>query len=210
MSPKKYINYFFYGSRAPDLAEFVQNHGDLLRVVDGNASAPRLLAAGTLRLRPGERPTWVDINLTSAQARDWRGRAHTFGLAVDVWLGVLLEYELVQRALSAIGDDRLTASVASAASTAAADRRIAPTADLRRWVDQLGGSEERRDDDLPSVVIATRLLAQIPHRGREATVVAAASCGHEADAIILDQVAAASGQTLETWAYLAALTAHHR
>jgi len=184
----------------------VPNRGDLLRAVEGNASASRLLAAGALRLRPGERPTWVDIHLTSAQARDWRARAHTFGLPVDVWLGVLLEYELVQRGLSAIGGDPLAASVASAASTAASDRRIAPTADLQRWVDQLRGSEQSRDDDLPSIVIATRLLAQIPHRGREAAVMTAASSGHEAEAIILDQVAAASGQTLETWAYLAALT----
>jgi len=67
-----------------------------------------------------------------------------------------------------------------------------------------GGTSE---DDLPSVVLPARLLVQLPHERRQNILLDAASSANLAEALLLDQAAATSGQTLETWAYRAALSA---
>ena len=57
-------------------------------------------------------------------------------------------------------------------------------------------------DDLPSVVVAGRLLAQVPPHRRSQMIGEAARSGVEAEAVMLDVAAAKYGQTMEAWAYL--------
>jgi hypothetical protein len=184
----------------------VAPRGELLRAVAGEGRSFPLLAGVDLRLRPGDRPVWLDLELTRVRVREWRARAAAHGLALDVWLGLLLEYELVCNALREVGGQRLVEKVLATARAIAAEPRVAPTPELRRWMDQLEGRRWRGSDDLPSVVVAARLLAQLPHRGRGTAIATATEAGHEAEAIVVDRVAAASGQTLEAWAYITALS----
>jgi hypothetical protein len=166
--------------------------------------ATQLRAQVPPRLRPGDRPVWVDLDLGSAQTRTWRSRATAYRLPLNAWLGLLLEYKLVSERLEVLGGDPLIGAVLEEAERVSLLSRLAPTAELRCWVAQTGGNT-CAGDDLPSVVLAGRLLAQLPHDGRAEAICAAASSGKEEDAVRLDQVAAAEGLTPEAWAYLAAL-----
>jgi hypothetical protein len=183
----------------------MSNAGALRSVRGGSTPSPPI-SLGTRRLRPGERPVWVDLQLAAAQVNRWRKRSATHGLPVDVWLGILLEYWIVCRQLREIGGDALVEKLVNAAERAAAEPRLAPTTELQRWLKQLDGSEPPMDD-LPSVVLAARLLAQLPHDGRDQAIVSAAESESERQAILLERVGSAFGQTSEAWAYLAATRA---
>lgn len=165
------------------------------------------LALPPLRLRPAERPVWVDLPLTGAQARRWRARAASQRLPVDAWLGLLLEYQLVRKQLVRIAGPDLVSRVLETAGDVSLEARLAPSPELQRWVRLLGGADVSPPDDLPSVVLGERLLAQLPPDRRSAAISAAAGSGLEAEAIMLDRAAATYGQTIEAWAYLAALGA---
>lgn len=94
------------------------------------------------------------------------------------------------------------------ATRSTTERRLPPTPELRRWVVPLEGRDTSPlPDDLPSVVLAERLVAQIPPNLRGGAILEAAESGHETDAILLERAAASSGRTIETWAYLTALGA---
>jgi hypothetical protein len=178
--------------------------GALVSVAVGGAPASRL-QPGPFRLRPGDRPVWVELQLTTTDARRWRERTATYRLPCDVWLGLLVEYEIVSSRLRQIGGDELVSVVLARADGAIAAPRLAPTPELRRWLDELEGTEPV--DDLPSIVIAARLFAQLPHDKRTDAILAAAESGNERQALALDHAAALCGQTPEAWAYLAAATA---
>jgi len=178
-----------------------------LRAVAGRgATAPPWFPQAAPRVRPGDRPVWVTLDLTAVQAREWRERATAERLPLDVWLGLLLEYQLVRERLQELSGIELCRAVTEAMKRASESPRLAPTGELRSWIDQLEGSN-RSDDDLPTVVLAARLLAQLPHEGRAYAIIAAAESGCESEAVDLDRVAASNGLTAEAWAYLAALRA---
>src|SRR5215218_9639689 len=175
--------------------------GGALVSLAGGSAPNSWFPPGALRLRPGERPVWVDLQLTTTDARQWRERAAEYGLPTDVWLGLLVEYEIVCSRLRQVGGDELISAVLALAEGVLAARQLAPTPELRRWLDQLDGTE--LVDDLPSVVIAARLLMQLPHDDRPDAIRAAAQSGNERQALVLDRAAARLGQTPEAWAYLA-------
>lgn len=181
--------------------------GNTLRAVAGGGAASLpLFAHAASRVRPGDRPVWVELNLTTRQAQEWRARSADHGLALDVWLGLLLEYHLVHRRVWELGGVGLVRAVNDEAHRSLEAPRLAPTVELRSWIEQLDGSG-RASDDLPSVVLPARLLAQLHHEDRAGSIISAAESGSERDALKLDRVAAAHGLTAEAWAYLAALRA---
>lgn len=139
--------------------------------------------------------------------RRWRGRAASQRLPVDAWLGLLIEYQLVCKQLVRIGGPSLLSRVLGAAEDVRLEARLAPSQELQRWMRLLGGADAPASDDLPSVVLGERLLAQLPPGRRSAAISAAAESGLETEAIMLDRAAATHGQTIEAWAYLAALAA---
>jgi transposase InsO family protein len=179
--------------------------GEPLVSIAGGGAPSSFLQPGALRLRPGDRPVWVDLQLSTTDARRWRERAATYRLPSDVWLGLLVEYEIVCSHLRQVGGDELVSTVLACAERAVAAPRLAPTPELRRWLDQLDGAEPV--DALPSIVIAARLFAQLPHDDRTDAIFAAAQSGNERQALVLDRAAARCGQTPEAWAYLAAASA---
>lgn len=181
--------------------------GNTLRAVAGSgATSLPLFAQAAPRVRPGDRPVWVDVPLTTVQALEWRARAAAQRLPLDAWLGLLLEHQLIHHRLRELGGEELARTVNAEVERANKSPRLAPTVELRSWIEQLDGND-RASDDLPSVVLAARLLAQLPHDGRSEAIIAAAETGSEAEAVNLDRIAASNGLTPEAWAYLAALHA---
>jgi hypothetical protein len=176
----------------------------LRALVGSGRTSPPSFAQAPPRVRPGDRPVWVDLPLTTAQATKWRARATAVRLPLDVWLGLLLEYHLIHERLLQLGGTELSRAVSESVNTTSEAPRLAPTVELRLWIEQLDGSDRARDD-LPSVVLPARLLAQLPHEGRADAISVAAESGCEAEAVGLDRVAACNGLTAEAWAYLAAL-----
>lgn len=179
---------------------------NLLVAGAGSAGARAWTAvpAGRLRLRPGERPSWLELRLTSAEVRELRELAACQPLPLDAWLSLLAEYELARDRIVALGDE-LWAAVVGAAEAAICEPRLPPTDELRAWMMLLQGTEPDSWDELPSVVLPARLAAQLPHERRQDVLLEAAHSRGLAEAVTLERAAAASGQTLETWAYLAAL-----
>lgn len=179
----------------------------LLRAVGGGSPRTARLVDPVPRLRPGDRPVWVDLRLTGDQVCAWRTRAAECGLSVDVWLGLLLEFQLIRERLIYVGAERVLDVVASTAEWET-KHALAPTPELRRWVDQLASpSSSSSNDDLPSVVLGERLLAQLPPSDRADAIMAAAESGSESQSVALDKAAALRGQTMEVFVYLAAIAA---
>ena len=56
--------------------------------------------SGSFRLRPGERPVWIELDPDEEETHVWRRRAGELGLSVDVWLAVQIEWEIVRRDLT--------------------------------------------------------------------------------------------------------------
>ena len=161
---------------------------------------------GAWRLRPGEAPSWADLPLDRSTATTWRLRAGQTGLGVNAWLAALLEYELVQSNLAELGVD-LQAIVGKARQALEVDR-LAPTAGLRQWVAQLtdpGSQGDLPSDELPSIVMPERLLAQLAPSAVPAILNAAAESEAETEATVMERAAAAVGLTMDAWAYLMAL-----
>lgn len=174
-----------------------------LLVAGAGASAWTGVPKAGLRVRPGERPNWLELQLTSAEVRELRQLAAGHPLPLDVWLSVLVEYKLTRDRIAATGEE-LWSAVVSAAEVAAHEPRLPPTAELRDWLTLLQGEAASRDE-LPSVVLPMRLVAQLPHERRKHLLLEAAHSTGLSEAITLERAAAASGRTLETWAYQAAL-----
>src|SRR5581483_7023296 len=103
---------------------------------------------GGLRVRPGERPSWVELRLTSAEARELRERASGQPLPLDAWLALLTECELTRGRVEALAGG-LWAAVVTAARCAAGEARLAPTGELRTWLIQLRSTGNTSRDDLP-------------------------------------------------------------
>jgi hypothetical protein len=180
-----------------------------VRIPGGGSPERQELTQPWPRTRPGERPVWVDLCFDKAELREWRARASSHGLSVDVWLALLIEHGIVRTRVTAV-DDTFWESVIRASERALGESRLAPTDELRRWLAVLSGSDDLRADDLPSLVLPARLLAQLPHERRAAIVRSAAVSGAEPEALLLERAAAVCGQTLEAWAYLAALNSRRR
>jgi hypothetical protein len=156
-------------------------------------------------MRPGERPAWVDVSAHVDRWDEWRARSSQRGLAVDVVLAVLLEYELVRRELDAAG---LTLDVLQTTSNSEGTSRLAPTPDLRAWVSQLtANGESAPADELPEIALPQRLV----HRaGPDVQTAAWDDLNRIEAAARCDAEAARHGMTLEAWVLRAALVENVR
>lgn len=67
----------------------------VLRVVTGSARTHAQTDIDGFRLRPGERPTWIELELAEDEVVEWRRRAAARGLSIDVWLTLQVEWTLV-------------------------------------------------------------------------------------------------------------------
>lgn len=167
------------------------------RVVAGSGSGTERAEVDGFRLRPTERPAWVELGLDPAERREWRARAAEFGLSVDVWLALQAEWALVVEDVGAATAEQLV----SAAIATEATPRVAPTDELRAWVAWLRAAEPPGRDDLPSVALPQRLLGRLRPGPVESELRAYARRGSEEAAISVELAAAAAGMTLEAWAY---------
>jgi hypothetical protein len=180
-----------------------------MNLVSGTSTEPPGLPArdGPWRLRPGEAPVWVDLELSRASVAAWRDRAAALHLGVDAWLALLVEQTLIAARLSDVGIS--VAEVSAEAVRSLRLTRLAPTGALRQWGAQLEGRRLRSrsaGDELPSVVLPERLLAQLVPGTAAEVLFATVSNGGEAQALAIERAATAVGQTAEAWAYLAALS----
>ncbi len=158
-------------------------------------------SASCFRLRPGERATWIDVNASGAEMRTWRTQAAIAGLSIDVWIALKLEWSLI--AADAPDQTRLAAVVHEAQREAEAPR-LAPSAELRRWLAFLGrGAQPQAEHDLPSVALPARLVARLAPAVLAATVVAEANETLDPAAVVVERAASLSGMTMESWAYRA-------
>jgi hypothetical protein len=183
-----------------------------MQLIGGTAPKPSPFPPrkGAWRLRPGEAPSWVDMPLDRATIETWRARATEAGVGVDAWLGLLVERELVRGHLCELGLG--VENLVAEAERSLEVTRLAPTDALRQWSAQLsgqgGGLGAAPPDELPSAVLAERLLAQIAPSPVAHVVTTAVEGKADEEALLLERAATASGLTMETWAYLATLRRH--
>jgi len=166
------------------------------------APTPLPSPSGRTRLRPGDRPVWVDVARHAEHFDAWRVEAAGAGLRLDVWAALLLELSIVLADLHDLGVRAPEALLAAELARPNA-ARLAPTPELRRWLDELddGGPG---DDELPELVLPARVLAR--HAPRT-PLVAHLRAERLELARQAERAAALRGLTLEVWGLRAALTA---
>jgi hypothetical protein len=154
------------------------------------------------RVRAGDNPVWVDLPISTAEGRAWRARASAHGIGIDAWLAVLVEFHLATRRSGVV-----LSHVKVAETSESATARLAPTDGLRRWSRLLAGQwhDHLPQDELPTVVLPERLVAQTPRAELWPTVRSAVSDVDEQLALRCERVAASQGVTLEVWVLRAAL-----
>jgi hypothetical protein len=161
---------------------------------------PRSPSDPTLRLRPGDRPQWLDAPVAVEVLVRWRGAARKAGLPVDAWVALLLELELVVEELS-----ELFEPVLESAAHVLKTPRLAFGDSRRRWVRQLTESSAPDDnDELPSLALPSRLLVRVPPNEQVSRFLPIEHGDLEA-AKTLDLAAIGEGLTMEAWAYRCAL-----
>lgn len=150
------------------------------------------------RLRPGERPTWIELDLPDDVVRGCTHRAASVGVSLDVAFALQLEWALVSADINA---ERLSGLVVCASELAASDR-MAPTPELREWLAYLDADPaDVPEHDLPSVALPSRLFARIPPASRSAALERAATALVDEAAVVVERAAAIVGMTMETWVY---------
>jgi hypothetical protein len=171
-----------------------------LQLLPGKAVAMSPGAPTGFRLRPTERPVWIDLAASTAEARKWVQQAASAGLSVDVWAAVKLEWELVLADVP-IARVRVLVDYASREASAA---RLAPSEELRRWLEFLGrGRQSSAEHDLPSVALPARVVARIAPTLLKSFVVDAANAPLDPNALIVERAASLNGMTMESWVYRA-------
>jgi hypothetical protein len=178
-----------------------------LRMVSDRVG-PSLAAETTeaIRIRPGDRAVWIDLSLDDREVRRWRSEAANAGLPVDAWLALQAEWSLVRSYLEQANATVTPHELVEAARAASAGA-LPPTDELRRWCRQLSGASTAAvpRDELPTVVVPERLVAQLQPARRAGELIGYASSGSAREAAELDLAAAYAGLTLEAWAYRVAL-----
>lgn len=167
-----------------------------LSVVSGQARRRAQIELGAFRLRPGERPAWIELGLGYEERAAWRRLATASGLSVDVWVALQVEWTLVVEDIGAEQAGR----VVERARAAAALPTLAPTEELRAWVAYLLASSAP-SDDLPSLALPQRLIARLRPSDLEGQLRARIANASIDDAAAVELAAASVGMTLEAWAY---------
>lgn len=160
------------------------------------------------RLRPGERPCWLELPLSDYEIAELREHAARRELPVDARVALLLEAQLVDRDLRAAGAPALDQLHEQALADGQRDA-LAPGPELRTWIEMLRGNRgaAAEADELPCLALPTRLVTRIAPIARTNEVLQAASddTNRVEVAVACDLAAALVGRTLESWAYAVAL-----
>ena len=136
--------------------------------------------------------------------RRLRALASDASLGVDAWLAVRLEFELTAQGLRHAGADVDAVVAAAAASEDVVE--LAPNPALRRWVQLLeGAAAELPRDELPSVVLPERLVAQVPPAQLSPLLAELAQASGDDHGFSCDIAAARNGQTMQAWMLSSAL-----
>lgn len=160
------------------------------------------------RVRPGDSPAWVHLDIAPTEGRHWRNRARGRCLGVDAWLGALIEFRLATQTAGVAAT-----AIDQAATAASSEPRLAPTEPLRRWVRLLAGQtpvDELPSDELPTAVLAERVLAPVPRAALSQLVREAAEEVDDELALRCERIAAQHGLTLESWVLRVGLGAARR
>lgn len=153
-----------------------------------------------LRVRPDERPAWVEAPVAVSVQRGWRRAAKQARLPVDAWVALLIEHSLVMEDLAGLG-----AAVLEQARRLLQTPRLAVGSNRRLWMRQLNEGSALEQDELPSLALPSRLLARIAPNDLPARLRGVEHGDIEA-AKTFDLAAAAEGLTMEAWAYRCALS----
>jgi uncharacterized protein YwgA len=168
--------------------------------------APWLEAPSTpRRLRPGERPAWVDLGPDTERLARWRAVAAACRLPVEVVLAVLLEHALVSEDLDQAGVP--AGELDRVAERELRQPRLAPTAALQGWLAQLAGTSRAEttpsDDELPEAALPERLLQRVGRCGE--LVEDMMDTAKLERALLWERAAALQGMCMSGWALRAAL-----
>ena len=125
------------------------------------AFAPAGSIARQMRLRPGERPTWWDGSVDRGHWTNWRREATRRRLPLDVWVALLLELALVTQDLERAGVGDPQHVLLAAVNEAEDELRLPPRAELRPWLALLSAGALHDEDELPEVVLPTRLAHRL-------------------------------------------------
>jgi hypothetical protein len=170
-----------------------------MRLVGASVSAASTVLGGRaqvpLRVRPGERPVFVD--LPEAAADGWLAGAYDARVGLDCWVALSIELRLLERALAPAGPQIVVALDDVCAS--ATVNMLAPSEALRLWQQQLVRSVE------PVWPTSVALPERVVVRARgELAVPGSLEAGKRA--LRWEHTAAGHGETMETWALRCALT----
>jgi len=167
-----------------------------LSVLHGGGRERARVELTGFRLRPGDRPHWVELRLGYEEQAEWRRRAAEHGLSADVWVALQVEWTLVADDIGA----EAAAAVVERARALVAAPVLAPTDELRRWVAYLAGGGIP-SDDLPSIALPQRVVARLRPADLERELRGRSHPSSIIEAITVDIAAANAGMTLEAWAY---------
>lgn len=151
-----------------------------------------------MRLRPGERPLWVALDLSVRDVVRIRATAGNAGIGPDALMALAIEWMLVTEDLE--GAERRLRARADEPDDFV---RLAPTPALRTWVQLLGHRQEPVIDALPELLLPERLLAR--WRPEAASALRALDELPVAAALAAERAAASAGLTLTEWSYRSAL-----
>jgi hypothetical protein len=155
-------------------------------------------SSSALRLRPGERPAWWDARTDRAQFEVWRAAAGDANLSVDVWMSLLLEFDLVLSDLQGLDDP---IGLLERATQEGDLHRLGPWTELRNWLEGAAIASTGADE-LPELLVPERIAArltpglELSSRLRPRYFELARAC---------DRCAALQGRTMESWALQTAL-----
>lgn len=172
--------------------------GPALRVLHGGGPSPLSRTHAVPRLRPGERPVAVDLQLTTAETKTLRARAAKLGLGVDAFVAIFLEYQSI---CELVGAPRL-ADIASHDETPSSEA-VEPIValELRAWHRLITGRSTPPDDDLPTVHVPLRLAAALVPTARAVSVMRVLDTP-DVDvrrAVALEAAATAHGFVMQAW-----------
>jgi len=110
------------------------------------------------RLRPGERPHWLDVEADRDSFDTWRSAARDRGVPVDVWVSLLVELDLLFEDLRRLGEPKELLR-------AALDRdqgvhHLCRSERLRAWPVELMESASTHDD-LPELLVPERVALRL-------------------------------------------------
>jgi hypothetical protein len=156
------------------------------------------LSSSTPRLRPGERPAWWDARADQTQFEAWRAAARDASLSVDVWIALLLEFDLVLSDLQGLDDP---VGLLERATHGGGLHRLGSWTELRKWLEGTAVATTGVDE-LPELLVPERIAArltpglELAGRLRPRYFELARAC---------DRCAALQGRTMESWALQTAL-----